>query len=415
MSAPASNPAQLLDALSEAVESGAGLPAITRAAARVMEASLMLLDRAEAVLALADVSAAQERALLGKRAGVEVLELRVADEPVGELRYVSVEGGEVSLSVRRIVVTLLALELERSRGPEIASEEVARDFVRAVLARSVTDRDDIVARASGLGIAVSDGAGILVVRAVPTSAQTIDWRARLLALVERTLRSLGRGAIAALLEAHEGPRHEGDVAELAAIIPAPEQALIAKAANALSLEAPESMPTFTITIGFSRIAADPADLYRAGREAMLATNVAAAEGNAVLAFEATGSYRLLLPAMSEDPSELEAFYKETAHPLVLYDEQYETDLLATVEAYLDCDGNVTPTAAKMFTHRHTIRYRLERVRELTGHDLTSTEGREKLGLGIKSMRVLGIARRRGPAQEDGAAGAALRNPRAPGD
>ena len=65
--------------------------------------------------------------------------------------------------------------------------------------------------------------------------------------------------------------------------------------------------------------------------------------------------------------------------------------MRTIEAYLDNDGNVTPTAEQLFTHRHTIRYRLERVKELCGHDITSTEGREKLGLGLKAMRVLGIA------------------------
>ena len=44
--------------------------------------------------------------------------------------------------------------------------------------------------------------------------------------------------------------------------------------------------------------------------------------------------------MSEDPGELERFYAETVAPLSAYDEQYETELVATVEAYLDNDGNV---------------------------------------------------------------------------
>jgi DNA-binding PucR family transcriptional regulator len=103
--------------------------------------------------------------------------------------------------------------------------------------------------------------------------------------------------------------------------------------------------------------------------------------------------------MSEDPAELERFYDETIAPLAAYDEQYETELVATVEAYLDNDGNVTPTAETLFTHRHTVRYRLERVRELCGHDLSSTEGREKIGLGLKAMRVLGIQPPGGPAKE----------------
>ena len=78
--------------------------------------------------------------------------------------------------------------------------------------------------------------------------------------------------------------------------------------------------------------------------------------------------------------------------------------MTTVEAYLDNDGNVAATAKQLFTHRHTIRYRLERVKELCGHDVSATEGREKLGLGLKTMRVLGIASPQGPAMEPGAEG-----------
>jgi hypothetical protein len=51
-----------------------------------------------------------------------------------------------------------------------------------------------------------------------------------------------------------------------------------------------------------------------------------------------------------------------------------------------------------------VRYRLERVRDLSGLDVGSTDGREKLGLGLKAMRVLGIAAPRGPASERGAGG-----------
>ena len=78
--------------------------------------------------------------------------------------------------------------------------------------------------------------------------------------------------------------------------------------------------------------------------------------------------------------------------------------MQTLETFLDADANVAGTAQRLYTHRHTIRYRLERVRELCGHDVSSTEGREKLGLGLKAMRVLGIASPRGPALEPGSKG-----------
>jgi DNA-binding PucR family transcriptional regulator len=207
-----------------------------------------------------------------------------------------------------------------------------------------------------------------------------------------------------------GALAEDEPAEVAAIVPASEDGDLARAAQGLERELSASLPGFAVRVARSRPTQDPVDLYRAGKEALLAANVAEAEGLSLLAFEDTGAYRLLLPAMSEDPGELERFYEETLAPLAAYDEQYETDLVASVEAYLENDGNVAQTAAQLFTHRHTVRYRLERVRELSGHDISSSEGREKLSLGLKAMRVLGIAASRGPATEPGTEAGKVRRP-----
>jgi sugar diacid utilization regulator len=387
----------LLDALSEAVESGAGLPAVARAAARLLDASVALIDRSSAVLAVAGASPDQEQRLLSGGEGVTAVELRVADAAVGELRYRAKTPPEPAIA--RMVTTLLALELERSRSPEWESEEVASAFVGDVLARRVTDRGDIVARGSELGADLDRGAGVLVLRAAPRAAQTGDWRERVLTLALRALRSLAPGSLASA-EDHG----EGSAANLAVIVPAEDDERLARAVAGLARELDDSLAGFHITIGRSRRCSDPVDLYRAGSEAHLAVNVGEAEGRSSLAFEDTGAYRLLLPAMSEDPGELQRFYGETIQPLSDYDDQYETELVTTVEAYLDNDGNVAATAKQLFTHRHTVRYRLERVKELCGHDVSATEGREKLGLGLKAMRVLGIASPSGPAQEPGAKG-----------
>ncbi|MCB0866965.1 MAG: helix-turn-helix domain-containing protein [Solirubrobacterales bacterium] len=382
-----------LDALSEAIESGAGLPAVVRAAAGALGANIALIDRSSAVLAVAAGSGAEEEKLLGLDAGVETVELRVADAVVGELRYRPRSGETSSIGALRMVATMLGLEVERARGPEWASDDAARDFVRGVLSRRLVGDPEIAAQASELGTDLEAGAGVVIARAAPGSAQTGDWRARVLTLVLRAVRSNSSGALAATLE------DESAHGEVALILPASDGDGIERAARAVEEELRSSLPGFAVTVGFSRHSPDPSHVYRAGKEALMAVNVAEAEDRTLLAFEETGSYRLLLPAMSEDPAELERFFDETVAPLAAYDDQYETELVATVEAYLDNDGNVTPTAETLFTHRHTVRYRLERVRELCGHDLSSTEGREKLGLGLKAMRVLGIAAPGGPALE----------------
>jgi sugar diacid utilization regulator len=394
----------LLDALSEAVESGAGLPAVARAAARLLDATVALIDRSSAVLAVAGASPDQEQKLLSGGEGVVKVELRVADNAVGELRYRAKTTPDPAIA--RMVTTLLALELERSRSPEWESEEVAGAFVTAVLAREVTDRGDILARGAELGADLESGAGVLILRAAPRAAQDGEWRQRVMTLAQRALRSLAPGSLAGA-----GAGGGEVAAEVAVIVPAADDERLERAAAGLGRELKDSLAGFHLTIGRSRRCADPVDLYRAGSEARLAVNVGEAEGEPLLAFEDTGAYRLLLPAMSEDPRELERFYAETIQPLSDYDEQYETELVATVEAYLDNDGNVAATAKQLFTHRHTVRYRLERVRELCGHDVSATEGREKLGLGLKAMRVLGIASPRGPAMEPGAKGGKVKGPR----
>jgi len=385
-----------LEALSDAIQSGAGLPAITRAASSALDASIALIDRSSAVLAVAAGSSAEEEKLLASGTGVETIELRVADQVVGELRWRDRTGGAGGPVALRMVTTLLGLEVERARSPDWASDEAAHDFIKVVLRRELTDPGDIIARAGELGSDLSGGAGVIMARAAPHAAQAGDWRARALMLTLRAVRSGSSGALASAVD--------GEGGEVATLIPSPDAEGIARAAKAIEDELRSALHGFSLTLGYSRHAPEPLHLYRAGKEALLAANVGEVEGISPMAFEDTGAYRLLLPALSEDPAELERFFDETVAPLAAYDDQYETELVATVEAYLDNDGNVTPTAETLFTHRHTVRYRLERVKELCGHDLTSTDGREKMGLGLKAMRVLGIPSPGGPALEPGTKG-----------
>ena len=142
-------------------------------------------------------------------------------------------------------------------------------------------------------------------------------------------------------------------------------------------------------------------MHRAGAEALLAANVAEARAGGARPSRRPAPTACCCPRWARTRRELQGFYEETVATLVAYDEQYETELVRTLETFLDADGNVAKTSEKLFTHRHTIRYRLERVKELTGLDVNSTDGRERLSLGLKAMRVLGIVPPGGPMSEKG--------------
>ena len=85
---------------------------------------------------------------------------------------------------------------------------------------------------------------------------------------------------------------------------------------------------------------------------------------------------------------MRSFFEDTVAPLVRYDDQYATDLVGTVDAYLANNCSMNATAQAIHAHRHTVAYRLERVRELSGLDPLRSEDRERLGLGLKAYRII---------------------------
>ena len=404
--APGAGPSsflELFEQVSDAVESGAGLPSVTRAAGRALNASAIVLDASLGVLASACASPDDERAVMAGEGASDRVELRVADAAVGELRF-RPRGEPPEPALLRMVATLIALELDRSTAPERASEAAVRGFLEDLMTRKVTDRENIVARGEELGCGLAGGAVVVIARARPHAPEEGDWRARVLTLAERGARVIERATLAGLVPI--GPLRAGnaDDRDLLLLVPATDEETAARAGGSVLDELRAGLEGFALTVARSRRTADPADLHRATSEAILAANVAEARGIESLNFEETGAYRLLLPAMNEDPRELQRFHEETVAPLAAYDDQYETELVKTLETFLDADGNVAGTAERLFTHRHTVRYRLDRVRELSGLDVGSTDGRERLSLGLKAMRVLGIAPPGGPAHEPGAEG-----------
>ncbi|MEK7818077.1 MAG: helix-turn-helix domain-containing protein, partial [Actinomycetota bacterium] len=112
------------------------------------------------------------------------------------------------------------------------------------------------------------------------------------------------------------------------------------------------------------------------------------EKGAIATFDDMGIYKLLISALEEDPEEVRGFYEETIARVEEYDADHKTDLLGTLETYLAKDRSVAATAKVLFTHRHTVRYRLGRIADLTGLDVQKSEDQEKLSFGLKTMRLL---------------------------
>src|SRR5207244_1329768 len=159
-----------------------------------------------------------------------------------------------------------------------------------------------------LGTDLENGGSVLIVQLHARRPAEGDWQARALTLVGRAARGITPGALSSLRAEH-----------VAVLVPGADEAASRRAAEAVLRSVDDAMPAFAAVVGRSRVALDPLDLHRASGEALLASNVAHPDAIAerrLLAFEDTGAYRLLLPAMADDPAELERFYSDTVAPLV---------------------------------------------------------------------------------------------------
>lgn len=135
---------------------------------------------------------------------------------------------------------------------------------------------------------------------------------------------------------------------------------------------------------------DPALLYPAVVEAELLVELAAPASPP----NQDDTYRLLIGVLLRDRHELESLREHTITPLADYDARHDTELLATLHAFLTHDGSTTETAEAMSLHRHTVGYRLARVHEVSGLSPYESDGRERLSLGIKAHQILAAEDRR---------------------
>jgi purine catabolism regulator len=105
----------------------------------------------------------------------------------------------------------------------------------------------------------------------------------------------------------------------------------------------------------------------------------------VVQFSSLGVYQLLVQ-LEEIPA-VRHFTDQVIGPLVAYDEQHNSSLVKTIDAYFDHHGNISQTAESLFIHRNTLLYRLDRIQELTRHDLNQSNMRLALHLSLKLWQL----------------------------
>jgi len=132
--------------------------------------------------------------------------------------------------------------------------------------------------------------------------------------------------------------------------------------------------------------ADLRDAHRQARQAIEAAAFAP-EGPAVL-FDELGLLRFLLAPC--DRTDQLRFARAVLGSVIDYDRDHQTRLVATLGTWLDEGGSLTRTAAGLYVHPKTVRYRLRRVEELTHRDLSEQRDRFDAQLAIAILRALAL-------------------------
>jgi DNA-binding PucR family transcriptional regulator len=145
-------------------------------------------------------------------------------------------------------------------------------------------------------------------------------------------------------------------------------------------------------VGVGGLCERAADYPRSYREAHVALKLqdTAHVGDQVTAFDQLGVYRIL--AAGDDPGTVEPFVREWLGPLLDYDAAKDSDLVATLAAYLEHSGSYDPAAEALSVHRNTLKYRLQRIKQISGHDLSHPDTRFNLQLATRAWQTLAALR-----------------------
>ncbi|MFY9888956.1 MAG: helix-turn-helix domain-containing protein [Streptosporangiaceae bacterium] len=142
------------------------------------------------------------------------------------------------------------------------------------------------------------------------------------------------------------------------------------------------------SIGVGGLCRQVADFPRSHREGQLALRIQRAAGRSeqVTVFDDLGVFQVL--ATEADTSAMEAFVNEWLGALMTYDSDHGAHLVATLSEFLYCGGSYDVAAAALTIHRSTLKYRLKRIRAISGHDIGVPDTQFNLQVATRAFRTL---------------------------
>jgi len=264
-------------------------------------------------------------------------------------------------------VTVVALELLRRRVAEDTERRLAGDVLTALIAGELSG-GELARRLEPFGL--HDRAGVLLLDP------------------PRTARAAAEESLAHAAHEEAGGLVATSGRWVCALLPAGEDDELFALGERLRARVARDTG-HALSAGAGRSVAS-GDLRRGFHEARCALEARALAGGsergALATYRDLGSFQLLLSLQDDDA--LRLFCDSILAPIEESEGSYGGELMRSLEAFIECNGQWERAARVLYCHRHTLRYRIRRVEELTGRSLDSARDRIDFWLALRGRELI---------------------------
>jgi purine catabolism regulator len=276
----------------------------------------------------------------------------------------------------RQAVTIVALELLRERVAGDTERRLAGDVLAGLLAGELSGID-LQRRLEPFGLS-----GTVSVLALPKPANgNGNGRAASFQASE--------SALASALRAEATPSLVATNGQVVALIPGMDEDALFSLAERVADRVSGELRGAQVRVGVGR-SVSGGEARRSYHEARCTLEAAslglAGRQEKIATYRDLGSFQLLLSL--QDDESLKLFCDSILGPIEQSEGYYGGELMRSLEAFIEENGQWERAAKRLFCHRHTLRYRIRRVEELTGRDLASARDRIEFWLALRGRELI---------------------------
>lgn len=393
------------DHLMRLVLEGVVLGEVVEGVARMLDADVVMVDAGSRVMAASGAAGAALQPRMAARmksppsAATDDGRLLVRDIVVGGERFgvlgVALRHPRAPLDAVLVeqATIMCALELMRERAVLEARTRVRGDFLWDLLDDKLADPAEALVWARALRLELPERVRVALIRAQqrPRNGAPPDDTLPQLALRESLAQVVERAATAHSAQALAAAR--GSL--IALLLPATKDPAATRARVEVVIDRlAERFPSMDVAAGVSACAATIHDLPEAYAQAQVALNAAPTSGvsHRLAVLDELGVMRFLLAP--GDRADLQDFARRVLGEVLDYDRDHTSELTRTVEAFLACDCNLQRTAARMFVHPKTVRYRLDKVQQMAALDFSRQRDRFDAQMAINILQTFELLEER---------------------